>query len=286
MSAIVPINVSGLSELVDQYDGYIIDLWGTIHNGVALFKGAMACLEMLHKCGKKVVLLSNAPRPAHSVMTQLEGFGIPCTLYHTLITSGEETYRYLKERTDPWFARLGQRVLPLGGTHDLVLYEQLPLQRVVSVDEADFIVCTGPDLERGASSLDPYLPELRVALTRGLPMICANPDKIVVKGDQRLICAGAMAAFYEEQGGDVFWIGKPCPAIYTRVLDRLAMKKERILAIGDAWETDIKGAMSTGVASVWVLSGVDHMSQEEAIKKAKIYSYEKNLRIMPRLQWT
>ncbi|MBQ5773658.1 MAG: TIGR01459 family HAD-type hydrolase, partial [Acetobacter sp.] len=147
-----------MSDVVDRYDGYIIDLWGTVHNGIAPFEGVITCLDMLKKRGKKVVLLSNAPRPAHSVVTQLEGMGISRTFYHTLLTSGEETCRYFKEGIEPWFKKLGQRVLPIGGTHDLVLYEELSLQRVTAVDEADFIVCTGPDLERGSLTLDPYLP--------------------------------------------------------------------------------------------------------------------------------
>lgn len=278
-------NISGLSDVVDRYDGYIIDLWGTVHNGIAPFEGVITCLDMLKKRGKKVVLLSNAPRPAHSVVTQLEVMGISRTLYHTLLTSGEETCRYFKEGIEPWFKKLGQRVLPIGGTHDLVLYEELSLQRVTAVDEANFIVCTGPDLERGSLTLDPYLPQLCTALDHGLPMICANPDKVVVKGGQRLICAGAMAAFYEDHGGDVFWIGKPYRAVYNRVLDLLALPKERILAIGDSLETDIKGAASSGLASVWVLSGVDQMTQEEAFKKIKDYSNGTDVRVMSRLRY-
>lgn len=281
-------NISGLSDVVDHYDGYIIDLWGTVHNGIAPFEGVITCLDILKKRGKKVVLLSNAPRPAHSVVTQLEGMGISRTLYHTLLTSGEETRRYFKEGTEPWFKKLvqrGQRVLPIGGTHDLVLYEGLSLQRVTAVNEANFIVCTGPDLERGSLTLDPYLLQLCAALEYGLPMICANPDKVVVKGRQRLICAGAMAAFYEERGGDVFWIGKPYHAVYNRVLDLLALPKERILAIGDSLETDIKGAVSAGLASVWVLSGVDQMSQEEALKKVKSDAHGINIRVMSRLRY-
>ena len=257
MSTHTPLAIlPGLSALADRYDGYIVDLWGTVHNGVVPFEGAIACLEALRRAGKKIVMLSNAPRPAHVVAGQLEGFGVSRDLYDGVMTSGEETHRLLLERTDPWFARLGQAALHIGGTHDLALYEKLNIQRVSTPEEADFIVNTGPDLERGVASLDPYLPELRASLARQLPMICANPDRVVVKGGQRQICAGALAAFYEEQGGDVRWIGKPYPTVYEPVFTMLGVPRDRILAIGDALETDVKGAAAAGVDSLWVLGGI------------------------------
>ncbi len=248
--------VAGLEALSSQYDGYIIDLWGTVHDGVSPYPGALECLRALRTAGKRVVLLSNAPRPAAVIAAQLEGFGVDRGLYHGVMTSGEETHRQMTARTDPWFARLGGRVLHIGGVHDLGLYEGLDIQRVSDVGMADFVMNTGPDLERGVASLDPYLPELRACLARNLPMICANPDRVVVKGGNRQICAGALAAFYAEQGGDVRWIGKPYPGVYQPVFDMLDVPRARVLAIGDALGTDIKGAAAVGVDSLWILGGI------------------------------
>ncbi|WP_408736662.1 TIGR01459 family HAD-type hydrolase [Acetobacter syzygii] len=248
--------VAGLEALASQYDGYIIDLWGTVHDGVRQYPGAIECLQALHKAGKRVVMLSNAPRPAEVVATQLEAFGVSRALYNGVMTSGQETHRQMQAKTDPWFARLGSKVLHIGGVHDLGLYEGLNIQRVTDVGMADFVMNTGPDLERGVATLDPYLPELRACLARNLPMICANPDRVVVKGGHRQICAGALAAFYAEQGGDVRWIGKPYPGVYQPVFDMLGVPHSRILAIGDALGTDIKGAAAVGVDSLWILGGI------------------------------
>ncbi|OUJ13911.1 TIGR01459 family HAD-type hydrolase [Acetobacter okinawensis] len=248
--------VTGLLALASQYDGYIIDLWGTVHDGVQPYPGALECLRALSAAGKRVVLLSNAPRPASVIATQLEGFGVDRSLYHGVMTSGEETHRQMLARTDPWFARLGNRVLHIGGVHDLGLYEGLDIERVSDVGMADFVMNTGPDLERGVSTLEPYLPELRACLARNLPMICANPDRVVVKGGNRQICAGALAAFYAEQGGDVRWIGKPYPGVYQPVFAMLDVPRTRILAIGDALGTDIRGAAAVGVDSLWILGGI------------------------------
>ena len=248
--------LTGLSSLVDQYDGYVIDLWGTVHDGVQPYRGAVACLKALRAAGKRVVMLSNAPRPADVVTRQLEAFGIDRDLHDGVMTSGEEVRRLLRERADPWFARLGQRVLHVGGTHDLGLYDGLDLERVADPAEAQFILNTGPDAERGTDSVDPYLPELRVGLERGLPMLCANPDMVVVKGGRRMICAGALAAFYEQEGGNVRWVGKPYKEIYAPVFSMLNVPQDRILAIGDALATDMRGAAVAGIAGAWILGGI------------------------------
>ena len=248
--------IAGLEALASQYDGYIIDLWGTVHDGVRPYPGALECLAALRAAGKRVVLLSNAPRPAQVIATQLEGFGVTPDLYDGVMTSGEETHRQMQARTDPWFARLGSTILHIGGVHDLGLYEGLNIQRVSDVGMADFVMNTGPDLERGVTELEPYLPELRACLARNLPMICANPDRVVVKGGNRQICAGALAAFYAGQGGDACWIGKPYPGVYQPVFDMLGVPRSRILAIGDALGTDIRGAAAVGVDSLWILGGI------------------------------
>nr|WP_298797100.1 TIGR01459 family HAD-type hydrolase [uncultured Acetobacter sp.] len=248
--------LTGLSAVADQYDGYIIDLWGTVHDGVQPYPGAVACLEALRAAGKRVVMLSNAPRPAEIVSHQLEGFGISPALHDGVMTSGEEVRRLLRERDDPWFARLGRRVLHVGGSHDLGLYDGLELERVTDPSDAQFILNTGPDIERGADSVDPYLPELRAGLERGLPMLCANPDMVVVKGGRRMICAGVLASFYEQEGGNVRWVGKPYKEIYAPVFSMLNVPQDRILAIGDALATDMRGAAVAGVAGAWILGGI------------------------------
>lgn len=280
--------LTGLSAVADQYDGYIIDLWGTVHDGVQPYPGAVACLEALRAAGKRVVMLSNAPRPAEVVCRQLEGFGISRDLHDGVMTSGEEVRRLLRERDDPWFARLGRRVLHVGGTHDLGLYDGLDLDRVTDPADAQFILNTGPDAERGADSVDPYLPELRAALERGLPMLCANPDMVVVKGGRRMICAGVLASFYEQEGGNVRWVGKPYKDIYAPVFSMLNVPQDRILAIGDALATDMRGAAVAGIAGAWILGGIHQEMIGDNTELAAEEAEAAGLRpvaSLPRLVW-
>jgi len=244
----------GFAPLADKYDGFILDLWGVIHNGIAPYPSAVDCL--LHLAGRPVLLLSNAPRRAESVRRTLRRLGIEDALYTHILTSGEAAWQALKDRTDPWFASLGPRIYHLGPARDRGVIDGLGLEIVSEPADADFVLNTGPDDERETADLASFTDELTACLRAQLKMICANPDLEIVRGDQRILCAGTLAAWYAAQGGDVRWIGKPDPAIYQRALSMLSLRAARVLAVGDSLRTDIAGAASAALDSVWVLSGI------------------------------
>jgi len=247
-------HVHGLSEVASQYDGFIIDLWGVIHDGINPYPGALDCLRQLQ--GRPVLLLSNAPRRAHAAQKMLRRMGIEDALYAGILTSGEAVWLALHDRTDPWFARLGRRAFLLGPERDRNVLFGLDLATAASPEAADFVVNTGPDDERDPTVLAPFLPTLEQCLAARLPMICANPDLEVIRGGERILCAGALAEHYAAIGGDVRSIGKPHPAIYDMALGRLGVPRNRVLAIGDSLRTDIAGAAAAGIESAWVLGGI------------------------------
>ncbi|RBM09513.1 TIGR01459 family HAD-type hydrolase [Novacetimonas cocois] len=248
---------TGIGPLSGDYDGYIVDLWGVIHNGVAPYPGAIDCLRHLKQAGRRVILLSNAPRRAVTVRKGLRAMGVTDDLYEGLMTSGECTRLMLQSRTDPWFAGLGRRMLHLGPKKDVDLFTGLDLDVVEDAAQADFVLNTGPDSDRGEEDITPYLPVLQECAAHKLKMICANPDQQVIRGNRRLLCAGALASRYEEsQGGEVRWIGKPHPEVYERVARMMDLPLSRILAVGDSLATDMRGAKGAGVDGCWVLGGI------------------------------
>ena len=249
-------HLDGFGPLADRFDGFIVDLWGVVHDGVAPYPGAIDCLARLRQAGRRVVLLSNAPRRSYSAQVTLRRIGIPDDAYDGILTSGEATRTALIERTDPWFASLGSRVWHLGPTKDHSIFEDVALERVGSPAEADFVLNTGPDDELGETAVEPYLAALRECADLGLRMVCANPDLEVVRGGQRLICAGLLAKFYQQYGGEVRHVGKPHAEIYQPVRRMLDLPDDRILAVGDSLATDIAGARAAGIASCWVLGGI------------------------------
>ena len=246
-----------LRDAAGDFDGFIVDLWGVVHDGVHALPGAIDCLAALRQAGKRIVLLSNAPRRAHLVEAQLAALGVTPALYDHVVTSGEITREMLISRTDPFFAALGPRLYHLGPERDANVLEGVRDQPVASLRDADYVLNTGPDDERPAA-IEHYQPILEQAAALRLPMVCANPDLEIVRGGQRIICAGLLARIYAGLGGAVRLVGKPDPAIYAPVIARLATTPSRTCAIGDALATDIAGATAAGLSSIWVLGGIHH----------------------------
>ena len=246
----------GMATLAADYDGFILDLWGVIHDGVQPYPGAADCLRRLRDAGKSAVMLSNAPRRAAVAQASLRAMGITDDLYTGIMTSGEATHILLRDRVDPWFAALGRRVYHLGPVRDHNVFEDLDLELVADPADADFVLNTGPDDAGGATELADWEDLLQQFRRLGLKMICANPDLEVMRGPMRLICAGLLTQRYEELGGEARWIGKPNSAVYVPVQKMLGVASSRILAVGDTPRTDLAGAAAVGIASCWVLGGI------------------------------
>lgn len=249
-------HITAFGPLAAEYDGFIVDLWGVVHDGVSVYPGSTECLTALRDAGKRVVLLSNAPRRAARVVRQLGRMGIGGDLYAGVMTSGEATHIMLRDRPEPWYARLGRRVLHIGPDRDRNVLDGLGYAVADAPDAADFVLNTGPDDLAGPVDLAVYDPVLRACAGAGLPMICANPDLAVIRGGVEVPCAGALAVRYQVMGGDVRSLGKPDPAIYAPVMAMLGVPAARVLAVGDALRTDIAGAKAVGVDACWVLGGL------------------------------
>jgi HAD superfamily hydrolase (TIGR01459 family) len=247
--------LGGLREIAPSYDAFILDLWGLIHDGETAYAPAANTLRALTAAGKKTLLLSNAPRRAQPLIEGLARMGIPRTLYGEVLSSGDATRTALIERIDPFFAALGRRAYHLGPERDRSVFEDTGLDIVATVDTAELIVNTGPiDLDQSVVDWEPVLAS---GARRGLPMVCANPDYVVIRGGREIVCAGAIAARYQALGGAVAYRGKPDPAIYRLALRMLGLSDpSRAVVVGDALETDVKGATAAGLSSVWCTGGI------------------------------
>jgi len=248
--------LDGFAPLAERFDGFILDLWGVVHDGVKPYPGAVECLARLREAGRRCVLLSNAPRRAGAAQAAMRAMGIADDLYAGILTSGEAVHIALRDRDDPWFAALGTRVFHLGPERDRNVIETLPLVRVERPEDAEFVLNTGPDDHQSGQAVEDFAPVLEASLAAHLPMVCANPDLEVIRGGVRVICAGALAQRYGAMGGEVRSLGKPDPAIYPRVFAMLGLDPARVMAVGDALRTDIAGAAAVGIASAWVLGGI------------------------------
>ena len=248
--------ISKISEISDYYSHFIFDIWGVIHDGSAAYPHAVETISALRKQGKKICFLSNAPRRSSKVATMLSQFGVTSDLYDFVISSGEATFLDLEKNQQNNFKTFGKNYLYIGPDKDLDLLKGLDYIRAEDAAKASFVINTG--FEGVGSTLNEKLPQALAALKHNLPMICVNPDMIVVKqnGDE-FLCAGALAKEYERLGGKVIYYGKPYLAVYKTVCEIFSNpENKKILAIGDSLETDIRGANAFGIDNLLTTGGI------------------------------
>ena len=245
----------GMAAAADRYDAFILDVWGVLHDGVTLYPGVVDTLERLTAAGKPFVMLTNAPRRSSAVAEAMISMGMPEKYCQKILSSGEATFLDLRERSDPFYASVGNRFLHIGPERDRNLFDGLDWDEAPQVGDCDLVVNTGP-WEDGETVAD-YEDLLQQGAEMALPMICANPDLVVIRGGREIICAGSLALRYEEIGGSVRWLGKPKAEIYEYCFRELAdFDKPRIAAVGDSFRTDLAGAANAGVAPIFVAAGI------------------------------
>ena len=246
-----------LEQILSSYEAFIVDLWGVIHDGTALYPGAAETLAHIHAQQKPVVFLSNAPRVSAKARDVLDRLGIDRGHYREVVTSGQVAHDLLK--ADPEW--LGTHYYYLGPGKDEDILSDLPnYVRVASPREAQFVLNTG--YERDFQPHDEALPMLGRLLQQHLPLLCINPDHEVIKLDgTRMLCAGTLAETYADLGGYVEYVGKPFDDVYDRAFNLLGT--DRVLAIGDNPLTDIIGAQEMGIDSLLITGGILSNTGEE-----------------------
>ena len=100
----------------------------------------------------------------------------------------------------------------IGPPRDNHLIEGLNVKIVDKDSDVDIILNTGPWGDDDC--LENYTELLDCLAKKGSNMICSNPDKTVVRGENFMICAGLLAEYYEKIGGKVEYYGKPFKQIY------------------------------------------------------------------------
>lgn len=260
-----------LQQLFSKYDGFIVDLWGVVHDGTALYPGALEALQELKRLNKRIVFLSNAPRKASMAEETLAKLGVDTSLYHKVITSGQVAYDWLHSGM-PY----GPQYYYLGPSKDEnIIADVCEYHRVDAVHDADFVLNTGYEFD-----FQPHhevLPLLHSMQQAGLPLLCVNPDMEVVKQDGTvMLCAGTLAKAYEAMEGVVRYIGKPHPEVYAKARAEFAADAN-VLCIGDNPFTDILGGNAAALDTLLITGGVlqvahgnmDEASARQRCKAAK-----------------
>lgn len=250
----LPHALPGLGEIAGDYDLLLCDVWGVIHNGRESWPEACEALARFNREAGHVVLISNSPRPSSDVVAQLDRLGVPRDSWRAFVTSGDATRAELAKRAPgpAWI---------IGPDRDWPLYEGLGLNTVATAEHAAFISVTGP-VDDETETPEDYRERLATGAARDLELICANPDRVVQRGDRLIYCGGSLADLYESLGGRVTMAGKPFGPIYDlamkegeRLLGR-PVDRSRVLCIGDGVVTDVRGANQQALDCLFVAQGI------------------------------
>ncbi|MER9056916.1 TIGR01459 family HAD-type hydrolase [Mesorhizobium sp. M0910] len=247
-----PIIIEGIATVIEKYRAVVLDIWGVLHDGEVAFPHAITALNALRNKKLDICLLSNSPRRAYEVATSLESIGIEPSQYNYIVTSGELVYEALENASDDWHRALAARYFHIGPPELAGLLRGLDRFEVFSPGDADFILTTGASTQPP----DEVAALLKECALRKLPMICANPDLVVLVSDQLVVCAGALAEQYEALEGEVFYHGKPYSSAYRRALDLLGYERHQVLAVGDSLRTDVAGGRNEGMDVLFIASGI------------------------------
>jgi HAD superfamily hydrolase (TIGR01459 family) len=236
----------------DRYPVWLCDVWGVVHNGVQASPAACEALQRHRARGGVVVLITNAPRPSRVIFPHLDSLGVSRDTYDTVISSGDVTLELLAHRRG--------KVFHLGPPRDFGLLEDTEAE-FARIEDAQTVLCTGL-IDDNIETPEDYVGLLQAMRARGLPMICANPDKVVRRGETLIPCAGALAELYQAMGGETVMAGKPYAPIYEAALERAsgiagrAIGRDEVLAIGDGLSTDAEGARRNGLDLLFIVGGI------------------------------
>jgi HAD superfamily hydrolase (TIGR01459 family) len=241
--------IDSLSAIAEDYDALYCDLWGCYHNGLAPYPAAVAALRAFRARGGKVILLTNAPRPGSAVARHLADMGAPEDSWDAIVSSGDAA------RHEVARGRFGQRIEHVGPARDLPFFDGLEVERVAR-EAAESVIVTGL-FDDETETPEDYAEAIADWRARGFRMLCANPDVIVDRGEQRLYCAGAIAEAYRAAGGEAVYSGKPHAPIYALAAEILeGLGGGRALALGDGIATDIAGGAAQGLDTLLVTGGL------------------------------
>ena len=281
--------MTSLSDLAPNYDAVLSDVWGVLHNGVAAYPEAVDALRRFRQGGRRVVLITNAPRTAPPIVALLDAMQVPRDAYDAVVSSGDVT----RAAIAPYRGKVVHHIGP--PEIDDSLYEGLGVIRGSAEDAAAVVVT---DLDTDDDTPDMYEDRIKLWLSRKLPLICANPDRVVEHAGRIIYCGGALADLYEAHGGRIRMAGKPYRQIYDEAL-RLAdtaagrpLERSRILAIGDSVRTDAIGAANAGLDLLFITGSIHAQELDafgspdpEAVRDLVAPSGARLKGFMPRLAW-
>ena len=267
------ISIDSITDIINNYENYLIDQWGVMHDGLNGYNHAIETINYLEKKNKNLFIISNSSLRKKISIEKLPKLGFNKSSFIDVITSGEMIWNLINKN----FSKLENKkncfhIYDNSKEDGLLFREGLNLSFVDRVDEADFILACTPFVNM--QPID-YVPLLDRAIDKKLIMYCANPDFETMGKNEKsnVFCMGAIAEIYKKMGGCVIIEGKPEKNIYIETTKSINLEKTKTIAIGDSIFHDIKGANNFSIDSVLVKSGI-HKDLSTIKRLCKIHQIE------------
>jgi HAD superfamily hydrolase (TIGR01459 family) len=272
-----------LDEVIHKYDLILFDLWGVIIEGDTTYPGVVEAINnMITKTN--IMFLTNAPRPNFKVAQNLYQFGITNVIEEMVVTSGDIARQMIKGHDSNLNAKI-PKIYHLGEDRNEDILIGCKHELTQDLNSADILLLSlYRDDHEDINEFNQILKQ--AADKKDLLTLCSNPDTTIPKHGIIRYCAGYFAEIIEKYGGEVIYTGKPKEVIYNFALQKHQnIQKDRILMVGDTFETDIMGANISGIHSALVLSGNSatfhnmHESMED--KLFALHKQAKKIGVMP-----
>lgn len=250
-----PARISGLSAIAEQFDAVLLDQFGVLHDGRAAFPGAQEAVLRLRSAGLRLAVLSNSGKRSAANAKRLATLGFEPGQFDAVVTSGELCRERLTAALASGQLTAGAAIYVVASSGEGSPLEDLPLRSAACADDAKLVLIAGrsPQRETPEEEMKPLLPLAQ----RGVPCICANPDRTIYADGQPAPGPGVLAELYASAGGPLEMIGKPHAPIFEASLDALERPRAaRTLMVGDSREHDIAGAAALGLKTLLIESGV------------------------------
>jgi phosphoglycolate/pyridoxal phosphate phosphatase family enzyme len=229
------------------YEGFILDLDGTVYLGERLLPGARAAVAALRAAGRRVCFLSNKPIASREeYAAKLTRLGVPAEV-DEVINSSYVLARHLAGETP------GARCFVIG---EPPLVAELEAAGLKSVEgpQADYVVVAF-DRTFDYRKLDVALQAVK---RYGARLVGTNPDRTCPVEDGEIPDAAGMIGAVEGVTGHRVApiVGKPSPITAGVALQRLGLPAADCAIVGDRLETDIAMGKAAGLATILVLTGI------------------------------
>jgi len=268
-------NILTPQDIINDYDLFLVDIWGVICNGPDAYPGVVDSLNWISS-QKPLCYVSNSPRLKTEIKARLDGFklNIGESMIYTsgivaaLMISDSQKHLNINE----------PKIYHLTNETFKNIYIEENWNFTDKISDANILLVTAQLLE--GEDLSTYDAILAEAAKLGIVCICPNPDTIIPTRTGRAYCPGFIVRNYP---GRVIYTGKPHPYIFTQVLEKYShIPKDRILMIGDTFDMDILGAQNVGIQSALVPTGNAKLLRERVgLAEDDFDAIRKHLDIQP-----